>query len=67
MTLTQLQNTLTLTYGILPAWLICIALSLLISGNYLDEAVRDLLMAMGAFTLVQLTRNVSPSKVIATR
>jgi len=52
---------------IVMAWLICIALSLLISGNYLDVAVRDLLMAMGAFTLVQLTRNVSPAKAIATQ
>lgn len=37
-------------------WLICIALQLIIGGHYFDVAVRDLVMAMGAFTLAQLTR-----------
>lgn len=36
-------------------WLICIALQLIIGGHYFDVAVRDLVMALGAFTLVQLT------------
>jgi hypothetical protein len=38
-------------------WLICIALQLLIGGHYLDVAVRDLVMATGAYTLVQLTKH----------
>lgn len=40
---------------IVTAWLTCVALSLLASGNYLDVAVRDLVMAIGAFTLARLT------------
>src|SRR5690606_40109283 len=31
-------------------WLVLIALSLLASGNYLDVAVRDIAMAIGAFS-----------------
>jgi energy-converting hydrogenase Eha subunit C len=41
---------------IVMAWLICIALQLIASGHYLDVAVRDLVMAIGAYTLAQLTR-----------
>lgn len=41
---------------VVMAWLICIALQLLIGGNYLDVAVRDLVMAVGAYTLAQLTK-----------
>ncbi|GGB02636.1 hypothetical protein [Puia dinghuensis] len=41
---------------IVMIWLICIALELLVGGNYFDVAVRDLVMAVGAFTLAQLTR-----------
>ena len=41
---------------IVMAWLICIALQLLIGGHYYDVAVRDLVMAMGAYTLAQLTK-----------
>ena len=37
------------------AWLVLIALSLLASGNYLDVAVRDLVIAGGAFTLTRLS------------
>lgn len=37
------------------AWLVLIALSLLTSGNYFDVAVRDLAMAIGAFTLAKLS------------
>lgn len=36
---------------IVTVWLVCIALNLLISGHFLDVAVRDLVMAIGAFTL----------------
>jgi uncharacterized membrane protein HdeD (DUF308 family) len=41
---------------IVMAWLICIALQLVAGGHYYDVAVRDLVMAMGAFTLARLTR-----------
>ena len=40
---------------IVSAWLVIIALSLLASGNYLDVAVRDLAMAIGAFSLAKLS------------
>lgn len=40
---------------VVMAWLICIALSLITSGRFLDVAVRDLVMAIGAFTLASLT------------
>jgi uncharacterized membrane protein YphA (DoxX/SURF4 family) len=36
------------------AWLSLIALNLISSGHYLDVAVRDLVMATGAFTLARL-------------
>ncbi len=41
---------------IVMVWLICIALELIFSGHYLDVAVRDLVMAIGAYTLAQLSR-----------
>jgi uncharacterized membrane protein YphA (DoxX/SURF4 family) len=41
---------------IVMAWLICIALQLIIGGHYFDVAVRDLVMAVGAYSLAQLTR-----------
>jgi uncharacterized membrane protein YphA (DoxX/SURF4 family) len=41
---------------IVMAWLICIGLELIIGGHYLDVAVRDLVMAIGAYTLAQLAR-----------
>lgn len=40
-------------------WLVLIALNLLASGNYLDVAVRDLAMAIGAFSLAKLSNNNS--------
>ena len=43
---------------IVAAWLTLIALTLLTSGNYLDVAVRDLVMAIGAFSLAKISRNV---------
>ena len=44
-------------YGalVVSAWLVLIALSLIASGRYLDVAVRDLVMALGAFTLARLS------------
>ena len=40
---------------IVSAWLVAIALNLITSGRFLDVAVRDLGMALGAFTLARLT------------
>ncbi|SMC97639.1 hypothetical protein [Pedobacter nyackensis] len=40
---------------VVSAWLVLIALTLLTSGNYLDVAVRDLAMAIGAFTLAKIS------------
>ena len=36
-------------------WLVAIALTLLTSGSYLDVAVRDLAMAIGAFSLAKIS------------
>jgi hypothetical protein len=43
---------------IVMAWLICIALQLLASGKYLDVAVRDLVMSIGAMSLARLSKVV---------
>lgn len=40
---------------VVSAWLVLIALSLLASGNYLDVAVRDLVIAVGAYALGKLS------------
>jgi hypothetical protein len=40
------------------AWLICIALQLIAGTGYFDVAVRDLVMATGAFSLAQIARTV---------
>jgi len=37
------------------AWLVCIALNLITMGAFLDVAVRDLLIAVAAFSLARLT------------
>ena len=39
---------------VVMGWLIAIALTLLSGGKYLDVAVRDLVMAIGAYTLAKL-------------
>jgi uncharacterized membrane protein YphA (DoxX/SURF4 family) len=44
---------------IVAAWLTLIALSLLMSLNYLDVAVRDLVMAIGAYSLARIARIVA--------
>lgn len=44
---------------IVMAWLICIALTLLASGKYLDVAVRDLVMSIGALSLARLSKVVA--------
>ena len=47
---------------IVMAWLTLIALTLLAGKQYLDVAVRDLVMAIGAFALAQLAHTVVASK-----
>jgi len=42
---------------IVMIWLIAIAVQLLIGGHYFDVAVRDLVMAVGAYTLARLSKN----------
>jgi uncharacterized membrane protein YphA (DoxX/SURF4 family) len=37
------------------AWLLCIAANLVTTGRYFDVAVRDVAMAVAAFTLARLT------------
>jgi len=43
---------------IVMAWLICIALQLITGTGYFDVAVRDLVMAVGAFSLAQIAKTV---------
>lgn len=45
---------------IVMVWLILIALTLIAGGHYFDVAVRDLVMAIGAFVLARLSVAVSP-------
>ncbi|MBS3913381.1 MAG: hypothetical protein KG003_02690 [Bacteroidetes bacterium] len=44
---------------VVAAWLALIALSLIGSGHYLDVAVRDLVMAIGAYSMSKLVKFVS--------
>ncbi len=44
---------------IVAAWLTLIALTLIFGGHYFDVAVRDLVMAIGAFTLFRISRIVA--------
>lgn len=39
---------------VVAGWLVAIALNLLSTGRFLDVAVRDLVMSVGAFTLAKL-------------
>jgi uncharacterized membrane protein HdeD (DUF308 family) len=48
---------------IVMIWLICIALNLISSGRYLDIAVRDLVMAIGAFSPARLATIVVSESV----
>lgn len=43
---------------VVMAWLICIALQLIAMGKYLDVAVRDLVISIGAMSLARLSRVV---------
>jgi len=51
---------------IVMAWLICIALTLIAGTGYFDVAVRDLVMAIGAFSLAQIARTAFVSKTHVT-
>lgn len=44
---------------IVAAWLTLISLTLLASGNFLDVAVRDLVMAVGAFSFARMAKILS--------
>ena len=46
---------------VVMAWLIAIALTLIVSGSFLDVAVRDLVMAVGAFSLAKLSEEKEPA------
>ena len=47
---------------IVMAWLALIGLSLLATKEFLDVAVRDLVMAVGAYTFVQIVKIAGASK-----
>jgi hypothetical protein len=47
---------------IVSAWLALIGLSLLATNGYLDVAVRDLVMAIGAYSLAQIAQATGISK-----
>lgn len=51
---------------IVSAWLVLIALNLVMLGSFYDVAVRDLAMAAGAFTLARMTeaREASHARVV---
>lgn len=42
---------------IVMAWLLLIALTLIVGGHYFDVAVRDIVMAVGAFCLARLSNH----------
>jgi len=46
---------------IVSAWLVGIALNLLTTGKYFDIAARDLVMAVGAYTLARLSEVRAPA------
>ena len=49
---------------VIAAWLTLIAVSLVTTGHYFDVAVRDLVMAAGAFTLAKISE-LRPSSPVA--
>ena len=44
-------------------WLIALSLNLVLTGRFLDVAVRDLAMAIAAYTLARLTEARQPAEV----
>ena len=52
---------------VVMGWLLAIALQLILTGRFLDIAVRDIVIALGgALTLARLTPFAQPAKVRAT-
>jgi hypothetical protein len=51
---------------VVSAWLVLISLTLLAGGQYLDVAVRDLVMAVSAFSLARLSSTVSTFSSVRT-
>ncbi len=47
---------------LVSAWLVLIALTLISSGKYLDVAVRDIVMAIGAYSLAEISKIVKTRK-----
>ena len=45
---------------VVMGWLIAISLQLIAAGNYYDVAVRDIVMACGAYSLARLSAVVQP-------
>jgi uncharacterized membrane protein YphA (DoxX/SURF4 family) len=52
---------------IVSAWLVLIALTLLASGHYLDVAVRDIVMGIGAFSMARLSSVVAGTSASQTK
>ncbi len=48
---------------LVSAWLVLIALTLLASGKYLDVAVRDIAMAIGAYSLAQISGAIKKAAI----
>jgi uncharacterized membrane protein YphA (DoxX/SURF4 family) len=47
---------------VVMAWLLLIALTLILGGHYFDVAVRDIVMAIGAFCLATLSLHYVPER-----
>jgi len=52
---------------VVSAWLTCIATNLIACGTYLDIVMRNLVMAIGAFTLANLLAIIGRTKVAEPR
>lgn len=52
---------------VVAAWLTLIALTLIAGGHFFDVAVRDLVMAVGAFTLARMSEVEEMAPGVATR
>ena len=50
---------------IVMVWLVCVALSLVTRGQFLDVSVHDLVLAIGAYTLASLTPVVEQLRAAA--
>ena len=49
---------------VVAGWLVAIAIVLIFSGHYIDVAVRDLVMAAGAYTLSVLYESLAEKKLV---